>query len=69
VIEPPVPSGERQLSPRSEMRWSETKVLRLSNGVYFETASSSARAWSSSSYAYVAISAMVIASPMRASDS
>ena len=37
--------------------------------VYFETAFSSARAWSIWSYAYATISAVVIVSPSRASDS
>jgi threonine dehydrogenase-like Zn-dependent dehydrogenase len=37
--------------------------------VYFETASSSVRAWSIWSYAYVAMAAVVIVSPLRASDS
>jgi len=44
-------------------------TLRLSKLVYFETALSSVRAWSIWSYAYVTISAVVIASPLRASDS
>ena len=34
--------------------------------VYFETAFSSARAWSIWSYAYVAMAAVVIVSPLRA---
>jgi hypothetical protein len=37
--------------------------------VYFETVFSSARAWSIWSYAYVAMAAVVIVSPLRASDS
>ena len=37
--------------------------------LYFETAFSSARAWSIWSYAWVAIAAVVIVSPLRASDS
>ena len=37
--------------------------------VYFETAFSFARAWSIWSYAYVAMAAVVIVSPSRASDS
>jgi hypothetical protein len=36
---------------------------------YFETAFSSVRAWSIWSYAYVTIAAVVIVSPLRASDS
>jgi hypothetical protein len=43
--------------------------LRLSYVVYFETAFSSARAWSIWSYAYVAITAVVIVSPLWASGS
>ncbi len=42
---------------------------RFSQVVYFETALSSVRAWSIWSWAYVTISAVVIASPLRASHS
>jgi hypothetical protein len=45
------------------------QVSRLSDVVYFETAFSSARAWSIWSYAYVTMSAVVIVSPLWASDS
>ena len=45
-----------------------SRRLRVSNVVYFETAFSSARAWSIWSSAYVTISAVVIVSPLRASD-
>jgi hypothetical protein len=41
----------------------------VSNVVYFETAFSSARAWSIWSYAYVAMAAVVIFAPLRAKDS
>ena len=47
----------------------DDRVLRLSYLVYFETAFSSARAWSIWSYAYVTTAAVVIVSPLRASDS
>jgi hypothetical protein len=41
----------------------------VSNVVYSETAINSVRAWSIWSYAYVAMAAVVILSPLRASDS
>ena len=40
-------------------------VLRASYLVYFEMAFSSVRAWSIWSYAYVAMAAVVIVSPLR----
>jgi Na+/glutamate symporter len=45
------------------------EVLRPSYLVYFATVFSSARAWSIWANAYVTISAVVIVSPLRASDS
>ena len=45
------------------------QVLGPSNAVYFETVFSSVRAWSIWAYAYVAIAAVVIVTPSRASDS
>ena len=45
------------------------EVLRPSYVVYFETAFSSAQAWSIWSYAYVAMAAVVIVPPSQASDS
>jgi hypothetical protein len=51
--------------PRSKPRLTfETLVF-----VYFETAFNSVRAWSIWSYAYVTMAAVVIVSPLRASDS
>jgi hypothetical protein len=44
-------------------------VWDVSNVVSYETAFSSARAWSIWSYAYVAMAEVVIVSPLRASDS
>jgi hypothetical protein len=58
----PMSCGVRRAVVRHE-------VLRLSYPVYFEAAFSSARAWSIWSYAYVAMAAVVIVSPLRASDS
>ena len=49
------------------MLW--VSVWDVSNVVYFETAFSSVRASSIWSYAYVAMAAVVIVSPVRASDS
>jgi hypothetical protein len=43
--------------------------LRLSYVVDFETAFSSARAWSIWSYAYVVMAAVAMVLPLRASDS
>ena len=43
--------------------------MSVADVLYFETAFSSARAWSIWSYAYVTMSAVVIVSPLRASDS
>jgi hypothetical protein len=45
------------------------EVLSASYLVYFEMAFSSVRAWSIWSYAYVAMPAVVIVSPLRASSS
>jgi len=44
-------------------------VIGVSNVLYFETAFNSVRASSIWSYAYAAMAAVVIVSPLRASDS
>ena len=53
----------------SEDRTSECPVIGVSNVLYFETAFNSVRASSIWSYAYAAMAAVVIVSPLRASDS
>jgi hypothetical protein len=77
-VSPPIPSplGSTSISfhcwsPMSVISPCHLRdeVLRPSYVVTYETAFSSARAWSIWSYAYVAMAEVVMVSPLRASDS